>query len=1018
MLDFLRKLLDRQPAQQPKQPADEDSYLEAFFTDVEHLRNLFLNLATAASPARRILVIHGVGGVGKTTLLRMSRLACKRLKVPVALVGAEEVRGAVDMLAHLAGDLAQSGVSLPRFSADFERHQSIQAKVEQKAKRPEGKAAKLGKATVKGLAEAAASTIPVIGPLGSAFGGMGAEALFDWLRGFLSKPEIDFYLDPIEPLTDDFLTDVAKAATRQRLVLMLDTYEQMLALDEWVREWVKALHRNVLVVIAGRSLPWSAWERAWPGWMAQAQVEELQPMTEDDLSALVRRYYRMIQGEDPDPVQVQAVVRFARGLPLVATTAAQLWASYGVMEFQAVKAQVVADLVDRLLEGVPGDLGQIVEAAATLRWFDATVLQAVLEAEVPSTSYKELRRFPFVRPMTAGKLAVHDVVREIIDENLQTQDPKRHRTWHERAATYFEQAMVEVEKENRERFMLERLYHRVRAHERTGIQLFQETAEELVRYRLMNRLRTLLNDVNGYPLQRGDSCLWRKYYNSRLDHFHKRLQDAEITYRQLLEEVPPLDRHLHARVLLSWAEILTRPERLSQPGGPRQALSVLEDCERILPEHDPDWPMLLVFKAHVYERQPGGWIDAARVLKSAIATFREAQDYYGITTASNLLKGIYAHKGFWMELLRIHNEALNDLLSAGASPLLRARLLAGWKAAWVWMGRYAEAESVLNEVVDIEIRMGRTEKRDRPPRDLLLAIGMQKRCAETARVFDAAVKRYRALGPDFANDLAYFLGFWGMTALRCGKTEQAHRHLMEARDISHDKDPLQSINWSYWVGVCCLAQSHWTKAEDYFSECLAVRDIGRHYFECGALTGLVRVKQTQGDYTVIPAVLAEAERLALQYEYNDHLASLRLTQGHNTWDGHIPEWGSGFDTALQFYKEALIYALRYNRFLLDEVLWGDGIATPLRPIISQCLERRKEGLRMLVSLRDWWQRGTNDVGSPRPDTIAPIPEGISLPEAERIAREREPGDGSSQRTVVERLGDALARAQGRNQETP
>ena len=34
-------------------------------------------------------------------------------------------------------------------------------------------------------------------------------------------------------------------------------------------------------------------------------------------------------------------------------------------------------------------------------------------------------------------------------------------------------------------------------------------------------------------------------------------------------------------------------------------------------------------------------------------------------------------------------------------------------------------------------------------------------------------------------------------------------------------------------------------------------------------------------------------------------------------------------------------------------------------------------------------------------------EGISLLEAERIAREREPGDGSSQRTVVEQIETAL-----------
>lgn len=49
----------------------------------------------------------------------------------------------------------------------------------------------------------------------------------------------------------------------------------------------------------------------------------------------------------------------------------------------------------------------------------------------------------------------------------------------------------------------------------------------------------------------------------------------------------------------------------------------------------------------------------------------------------------------------------------------------------------------------------------------------------------------------------------------------------------------------------------------------------------------------------------------------------------------------------------------------------------------------------------------NDIGTPRPDTISPIPEGIPLLEAERIAREREPEDGSPQQTVVERIEETL-----------
>ncbi len=140
---------------------------------------------------------------------------------------------------------------------------------------------------------------------------------------------------------------------------------------------------------------------------------------------------------------------------------------------------------------------------------------------------------------------------------------------------------------------------------------------------------------------------------------------------------------------------------------------------------------------------------------------------------------------------------------------------------------------------------------------------------------------------------------------------------------------------------------------------------------------------------------------------------MRLTQGHIAFEGKTFEVSGNlegldaFDAALHYFKLAMIYALRYNRFLLDEVLSGRPQGTPIRPIIPECLKRGEEGREMLRALREWWQTGTNDVGAPRPDTISPIPENIALLEAEKIAREREPGDGSSQKTVVAQIEGAL-----------
>jgi hypothetical protein len=39
--------------------------------------------------------------------------------------------------------------------------------------------------------------------------------------------------------------------------------------------------------------------------------------------------------------------------------------------------------------------------------------------------------------------------------------------------------------------------------------------------------------------------------------------------------------------------------------------------------------------------------------------------------------------------------------------------------------------------------------------------------------------------------------------------------------------------------------------------------------------------------------------------------------------------------------------------------------------------------------------------------ISPVPEGIALEEAERLAHEHEPGDGTCQKNVIEQIGMAI-----------
>lgn len=990
--------------------ADFDKELQSYFTDVEHLRDLFKQWLAAPTLPKRLLVIHGVGGVGKSSLLRMFRLHAKSVRVPVALASGDEQKSALDVLTRWADDLTADGVALPAFKKTLAQYRALYLKVENEAAKIAGK---VTKEAAKTLVETAASTIPGFGPLVGKLGGMGVEALTDWLfsRGF-KKPDVDLLLDPAKKLTEDFLADVTNAAGKQRLALMLDTFEQMEALSDWTRDvaqrvgQVSNLSYGVLLVIAGRVVP--NWDRAWHGWMANAQVEELKPMTEEHMRELIRRYYATMRGGEPDPKQVEAIIAFARGLPMVVTSAVRLWVIYDMKDFQAVKPKVVENLVDRLMEGVPKELTPALEAAAIVRWFDQPILRAVMQRDDVRDLYNELRRFPFVRTRAEG-LALHDAVRDIIDENLRVQDAERHRELHERAAAYFEARLEKARGEEAERLGLERLYHRIRADEETGIQLFQEMAEELVRYRMVNRLRALLNDVNTYPLEQENSQLWKDYYMALL------LDNQGMWFQSdaLLESIaqkPNAANQLVSYALGRLGLRLARPENISKPGGAEKAIKILKASLERAPIFDLTTASFLWELGIVYERLCQ-WDKAWEYFRKFESFASSLGQTYQAAYAKISLKDPYAKIGDWRNLLTQHYAVVELLNALPNSSSIGRGILHTWSVAFCWMGRHAEAEHIFREGLEHWTQAGMDTSYFH--RYIGYSLGLQDRFDEAQSEFQKAMEESRHwvyLRDNFDLDRATLLhySFWAIIDMRAGELGEARRKFLCAMWLKRKhKDYIGLPELFTGLGTLQEIRADYARASQWHTRCLRLKWTGRRYFECGALTGLVRVKHAQGDYAAIPPLLAEAEQLAQQYEYNDHLASLRLTQGHIAWEGKAPSWENGFDAALRYYQQALIYALRYNRFLLDEVLSGRPQGTPLHPIIPECQKRGEEGRRMLIALRDWWQTGVNDIGLPRPDTISPIPEGIPLLEAERIAREREPGDGSPQRSVVEQIESAL-----------
>jgi tetratricopeptide (TPR) repeat protein len=925
----------------PSVPADPKG-LEAYFTDVEYLRDYFQRTVAAPTLDRRVLVIHGVGGIGKSSLLAMFRLHCKREHVPVALASGDKAKSIVDVLSDWSTDLKTDSVNLPSFAKTFQHYRAVQAKVEDQSRKIQDSLGKIA----KGAVETAASVIPGLGPVVGKLGGIGAEAMIDWLRGFLSKPDIDLLLDPTQKLTEDFLKDVYNIAARRRLVLMLDTFEQMTALDDWVRDLAQKLHPNVLFVLAGRAMP--DWKRAWPEWLAHAYVEELEPMSKRVMHELVRRYYATMRGGQPDPKQVDAIIEFARGLPIVVNSAVQLWVQYGVEDFQAVKSEVVADLVERLREGVPPEMYPALEAAAAVRWFDKELLGVILNGAEVSFVYDELRRFPFVRPRADG-YALHDAVREILDENLRRHNRLQHRVLHQRAADFFDAKLQQRQRYSPEweRLNLERIYQWLCVDDSAGLTKFKEVFEEIQLY-YPQGLDKLLIEFRRATIDPGNQELWRDWISYYAARFERNKQQLSR-----LAEHPELA--LYARTSLALA--LFREEQIE--------------------------PAIVVLEKN---------LDYARTDKYLNLS---AIDQYTARLSLRYLLTGYRVTGRLREVISLPQHE-ND-----------ARALMEIARCLWFLGRFQDAVNAYQRTLEIlAASAAPTRYEVRARRHLGHVYEGQKRLVAARIQYENSRAKALAIGDDFQADLAKCnLAVFDCDRMTLSKIVE---YLVQHR-AEHKGEATTIIYYLVELGRLCFRSGEYPAALSLFQRAYSLSQQVR--YQTGMLRSLLGIcvsRYATGSMGAVEAPLAEIEQHAQRHEYNDYLAAVRHVQARLVWRDNYPGQVNGFEAALRFYQQALIHALRFNRFLLDEVLWEGAVTTLLQPIIPYCLERDEEGRQMLMALRDWWQTGINDIGAPRPDTISPIPEGVSLLEAERIARQREPGDGLPQVNVVDKIEAALA----------
>ena len=412
-----------------------------------------------------VFLVYGDGGIGKSTL---SRRFCDiatekhsvwcpihtlwidweeaRRRLPALQVGHDAIapETVFDVIVHTAQTqrrgwhgyfTAYHETQQRRAGAEHTAHQVLDSATE----RPE----------LRELRSAGATALAKILRVGSSLAGLsignsgeqlakafleagiqiGAEAavglrqrLADLLRARMGADTYDLFVNPLEHLAHALADGLRRIAGRGALLVVLDTYEVVDAVDPWLRLVIRNSGPHVLWVLSGRNdlvnsrrygdTYFKGYAEEWPRRLVPVNVTQL---ARDDVAA----YFAATVPERPlDNTAVDAIRQTTRGIPLAIVLAAAMWQKgvaleniVGHSDKDTPAQQIVDQMTERYLLHAVTTADRYALYAIALARGDRAVLQGMLTPTDASgfNVNDELRRLERAyASVYAGEARLHD----------------------------------------------------------------------------------------------------------------------------------------------------------------------------------------------------------------------------------------------------------------------------------------------------------------------------------------------------------------------------------------------------------------------------------------------------------------------------------------------------------------------------------------------------------------------------------------------------------------------------------
>ncbi|WP_064080721.1 ATP-binding protein, partial [Rhodococcus opacus] len=271
-------------------------------------------------------------------------------------------------------------------------------------------------------------------------GGIGKTALLDVLAetaaeagasvvrldGRRIAPSSSAVLDALRDTVE--VSDVGVIARgMERLCILIDTYEALAPIDEWMRtQLLPRLPATALTVIAARTPPGPQW-RADTAWGELLRVVSLRNLTPGEC----REYLRTVAV--PPPLH-ERMCQVTHGHPLALSLLADVASRGGEVTADPLTPDLLGVLMRRFLDAVPSPRHRrALEVCALARVTTETLLRDVLALDDAHEVFAWLRQLSFVDAGPEG-LFPHDMARDVLDADLRWRDLDTytqvfHRVW-------------------------------------------------------------------------------------------------------------------------------------------------------------------------------------------------------------------------------------------------------------------------------------------------------------------------------------------------------------------------------------------------------------------------------------------------------------------------------------------------------------------------------------------------------------------------------------------------------------